>query len=176
VSIHFNAYAPHLFGLALLSANELFIVGGAAGTYNCPDWYNTIAHSADGGKTWDFKVDLDRRQRFFDISFIGDTGWIVGGGGTILRTLDHGKSWVVMNPTRSIASVDLYGVAFPGLNDVWAVGQGGVIVHTKDGGATWEKQNSKTTLRLERVSFIDVLRGWAAGHLGAVPGTISGGK
>jgi len=176
VTFRFTAYNPHLFSIALLSPNELFVVGGAAGTYNCPEWFNTIAHSADGGKTWDFKVDLDRKQRFFDVRFIGDTGWIVGGGGTILRTLDHGKTWVVMNPTRSITSVDLLGVAFPSLNHVWAVGQSGVIVHTGDGGSSWEKQASKTTLRLERVSFIDVLRGWAAAHLGVIPETISGGR
>ncbi|MBI3803657.1 MAG: PKD domain-containing protein [Nitrospirae bacterium] len=172
---HFTAYNPHLFSVVLLSATELFIVGGAAGTYDCPDWFNTIAHSADGGKTWDFKVDLDRKQRFFDVRFIGDVGWIVGGGGTILRTTDHGKNWTVMNPTRSIASTDLLGVAFPAPNQVWAVGQGGVTVHTPDGGSTWEKQDSKTTLRLERVWFIDALRGWAAGHLGAVTKTTSGG-
>lgn len=176
VAIHFTAYNPHLFSVALLSANELFIVGGAAGTYDCRDWFNTIAHSADGGKTWDFQVDLDRRQRFFDVQFRGDIGWIVGGGGTILRTLDHGKNWVVMNQTRSITSVDLLGVAFPALDNIWGVGTNGVIIHTRDNGATWEKQNSQTTLRLERVSFIDILRGWAAGHLGAVSRTTTGGN
>lgn len=176
VTITFRAYSPHLFSVALLSANELFIVGGAAGTYDCKDWFNTIAHSVDGGKTWDFQVDLDRKQRFFDVQFNGDVGWIVGGGGTILRTTDRGKNWTVMNPTRSITSVDLLGVAVPAPNQVWAVGQSGVIVATKDGGTSWTKQDSKTTLRLERVWFIDTLRGWAAGHLGVIPKTTSGGN
>jgi|GEM_PF-3029171 len=175
VTIHFNDYAPHLFSVDLLSANELFIVGGAAGTYNCQDWFNTIAHSADGGITWDFQVDLDQKQRFFDVKFIGDVGWVVGGGGSILRTTDRGKTWAVMNPTRSVTSTDLLGLAFPVLNQIWAVGENGVIVHTKDGGVSWEKQNSKTPLRLERVWFVDAFHGWAAAHLGAVPRTSSGG-
>lgn len=173
---HFTAYNPHLFSVAVLSPNELFIVGGAAGTFNCPDWFNTIAHSADGGKTWDFKVDLDRRQRFFDIHFIGDTGWIVGGGGTILRTTDHGRNWTVMNPNRTITSVELLGLAFPAPDKLWAVGSNGVIIHTKDGGVSWQVQPSKTTRRLERVSFIDAFRGWAAAHLGFVTRTGSGGN
>jgi photosystem II stability/assembly factor-like uncharacterized protein len=176
IQLHFTAYSPHLFGLDVLSPNELFIVGGAAGTYNCPEWFNTIAHSADGGVTWDFQVDLDRKQRLFDIHFIGDTGWAVGGTGTILKTVDHGKSWQVVNPHRSITGVDLLGLAFPAADQVWVVGADGFIGRTTDGGITWERQRSKTDLRLERVSFIDSLRGWAASHLGSVPKTESGGE
>lgn len=176
VQYHFTAYSPHLFGVDVPSPDEVFIVGGAAGTYDCPDWFNTIAHSADGGDTWDFKVDLDRKQRLFDIHFIGDTGWAVGGTGTILNSVDHGKSWQVVNPSRAITAVDLLGLAFPAANQVWVAGADGFIAHSQDGGISWERQSSKTDLRLERISFIDPLRGWAASHLGSVPRTTTGGE
>ncbi|HZR45399.1 MAG TPA: YCF48-related protein [Candidatus Manganitrophaceae bacterium] len=176
VQYHFHAYSPHLFGVDVPSPDEVFIVGGAAGTYDCPGWFNTIAHSADGGDTWDFHVDLDRKQRLFDIHFNGDTGWAVGGTGTILNSVDHGKSWQVVNPNRAITAVDLLGLAFPAANQVWVAGADGFIAHSGDGGVSWERQNSKTDLRLERISFIDPLRGWAASHLGSVPRTTTGGE
>jgi len=173
---HFTVYAPHLFGLDMLSANEVFVVGGDAGSIDCPNWENVIAHTTDGGDTWVFQYDLDRQRRFMDIHFIQDTGWAVGEGGMIMKSTDHGRSWVSANATRSITSSDLLGLAFPTLNTIWAVGSSGTIIYSGDGGQTFANQNSQTTLRLQRVWFTDILTGWAAGHLGVVPRTATGGQ
>src|SRR5579863_756314 len=173
---HFTVYAPHLFGLDMLSANELFVVGGDAGSIDCPHWENVIAHSSDGGTTWDFHYDLDRQRRFMDIHFIQDTGWAVGEGGMIMGSTDHGKTWVSADPNRAITTNDLLGLAFPSINTIWAVGSSGTIIYSNDGGKTFVNQNSQTTLRLQRVWFTDTLHGWAAGHLGVVPRTATGGE
>ncbi len=63
-------------------------------------------------------TDILRSSSFLDAC----TGWAVGGGGTILKTLDGGTNW-----TGSILSSSLYDVFFTRRGG-WAVGQGGVIL------------------------------------------------
>jgi photosystem II stability/assembly factor-like uncharacterized protein len=48
-------------------------------------------------------------------------------------------------------------------------------MHTIDGGAHWVAQNSGTTIRLNSITFIDLLSGWAVGNSGTILHTSDGG-
>jgi photosystem II stability/assembly factor-like uncharacterized protein len=68
-------------------------------------------------------------------SALGYTGWVVGEGGTILRTYGGGQNWAA----QTIGDVDFYGVH--GLPDSQALGRiigaGGILSYTYDGGESW---------------------------------------
>jgi photosystem II stability/assembly factor-like uncharacterized protein len=62
------------------------------------------------------------------------TGYMVGEGGTILKTADGGITWATQN---SGTSLDLYSVYFANAYTGYAVGASGTILKTTDGGDTW---------------------------------------
>ncbi len=71
-----------------------------------------------------------------DLQFISEnTGWVVGHGGTILKTTNGGDVWIQQN---SNTSTDLICVFF--LNDQvgWVGGYNGIILMTTNGGDNWE--------------------------------------
>lgn len=64
---------------------------------------------------------------------------------------------------RDRAGDRLASVTFVDRKHGWSVGGQGTILHTADGGATWREQDSGTDFILEKVFFIDSMRGWIAG-------------
>ena len=176
-----TAYTPHWFGLDVLSTNEIWISGGWDDGTGCPGWNRVIVHTTDGGATWVYQNELAQfgglggSGRYHDLHLIGNAGWAVGEIGAVLRTTDHGATWKQVTNTGA-GSTSLWGMAFPDPQNIWIVGSNGLILHSADGGTSWVKQNSNTTQRLERVWFVDAFFGWAAGHLGVVPKTSSGGN
>jgi photosystem II stability/assembly factor-like uncharacterized protein len=99
--------------------------------------------------------------------------WVVGFGGTIMGTVDGGKTWLRQ---ASGTTVDLLGVSFADAKHGWVTGLRGTILATKNGGLTWDKQNSGTLTPLYGVHFINADRGWAVGPQGTVVTTGDGGK
>ncbi|HEX9970654.1 MAG TPA: YCF48-related protein, partial [bacterium] len=91
---------------------------------------------------------------FVDVS----TGWAVGGGGTILKTIDEGSTWITQN--SGVPGV-LESVHFVDTKIGWTVG-GNVILKTIDGGEIWIPKISGAG-GLESVFFIDSNIGWAVG-------------
>jgi len=68
------------------------------------------------------------------------TGYIVGTGGTIMKTFDGGDTWNILN---SGTLYDLYDLSFPNANTGYAVGANGIILKTTDAGTSWiNKSNS----------------------------------
>ncbi len=99
--------------------------------------------------------------------------WVVGSGGTIMRTDDGGKTWVQQ---ASGTTADLLGMSFTDARHGWVSGLAGTILSTRDGGATWNKQSSGTSTPLYGIHFIDAVHGWAVGLQGTVVTTVDGGK
>lgn len=98
-------------------------------------------------------------------------GWIVGEGGTILRTTNGGRSW---SAQTSGTTHTLRGVHFVDARKGWVVGNLGTILHTRDGGASWNPQTTQVTLAIDDVFFVDARRGWAR-TTGGVVRTTNGG-
>jgi len=109
--------------------------------------------------------------------FFADTlrGWAVGFGGTVLSTVDGGRTW---RPQRLATTAWLQGVSFlPDGQRGWVVGLDGTVLATADGGKTWNSQPSGTSAGLRGIAFLDDgQRGWAVGDMGTVLATADGGK
>lgn len=77
-------------------------------------------------------------------------GYIVGNGGTILKSDNGGYSWADISPNTTEI---LYGVAFKDEFTGVAVGANGTILYTSNGGATWSTLFSGTTAGLNDVEY-----------------------
>jgi hypothetical protein len=114
-------------------------------------------------------------EYLLDVCFIDDNvGWAVGGGATILKTVDGGQNWVAQTAP---VGVDPYfkGVCFADSLEGWVVGLSGTVIHTTDSGASWEIQPTPTLFGLRWVDFVDNDTGWAVGYGGTILHTDDGG-
>ena len=111
------------------------------------------------------------RPRLNAVSFVDNKrGWAVGASGTVVSTVDGGRTWRNQN---SNTDVDLLDVKFTNANEGWAVGAEGTIIHTTDGGRIWQPEPSGVTHTLERVCFVNSQAGWAVGFGGTIIARVS---
>jgi photosystem II stability/assembly factor-like uncharacterized protein len=102
------------------------------------------------------------------------TGYVVGYGTgvRIMKTIDGGFNWVVLNAnTTNILS----SVFFANKNIGYSVGQSGTIVKTIDGGNNWTSQSSNTVVSLNSIFSPDTSIGYAVGSQGVIIKTTDGG-
>jgi photosystem II stability/assembly factor-like uncharacterized protein len=102
------------------------------------------------------------------------TGWVVGDGGFIRRTVDGGASWAA--PAVAATSRDLYDVWFVNASVGYAVGDYGTVVKTADGGARWTEISKGSLASLNAVDFTgDGVKGLAVGNGGLILRTLDRG-
>ena len=104
-------------------------------------------------------------RALYNVDFRDDNeGYIVGGGGTILRTEDGGRNWekVKTNFPDTFLRVD-----FADDKNGWIVGKNGTILRSSDKGRTWLKQDSQTKSNLYGL-FITKKFGFAVGADGTI--------
>ena len=66
------------------------------------------------------------KLRLLGIAFIDKKrGWVVGYGGTVLRTHDAGETWIVQ---ESATPANLYSISLHKSERGYAVGAGGVVL------------------------------------------------
>jgi photosystem II stability/assembly factor-like uncharacterized protein len=109
-----------------------------------------------------------------------NNGFVVGAGGTILKTTDAGESWQIKS---SGTKLGLTNVMFPSQQVGYAVGGSGywqgyksLIIKTFDGGQTWNVVFYDSIGPFSSVFFIDDLTGYVGGDSGVVFKTINGGN
>jgi photosystem II stability/assembly factor-like uncharacterized protein len=102
-----------------------------------------ILHTADGGATWEMQpLPAGVNDAVKGIKGLSrSVAWAVTLGGTVMRTLDGGRNWVV---------VPHYGVAIKQINRIDAMGEDiwiadsysaeGAMVHSADFGLTWKRE------------------------------------
>ncbi|HXG92716.1 MAG TPA: YCF48-related protein, partial [Blastocatellia bacterium] len=87
----------------------------------------------------------------YSVQFVdGETGYIVGDHGLILKTSNGGLSW---REQRSGTDAQLFHLSFQDERG-WVVGTGGIILHTDNGGQNWYPQRSGVKDDLNRVYFV----------------------
>jgi photosystem II stability/assembly factor-like uncharacterized protein len=115
-------------------------------------------------------------SNLLSVSFANDnTGWSVGMGGKIIKTINGGSSWTTQ--TSGISS-DLYSVCAIDTNTAISVGNANTIIRTTDGGATWSIINAPANASLRAVWFLNSTIGFITGgsiNSGIVFKTTNGG-
>lgn len=153
-----TGYADFMMSVAAVSASKAWAVsstdgsilkttnGGDSWTVNSPAmslnsitavdsqvlWAagDGIYKSTNGGNSW--KKQYSGPYGLYSIAAVdNETAWAVGHRGTMLKTVDGGKTWFPQNPR---VSAEINGVACVNANVAWAVGPGGIVLHTTDGG------------------------------------------
>jgi len=118
---------PHsaLNGLHFLDASEGWVAGSRG----------QIAHTDDGGQSWDDR-SLDNERNVHDVHFVDAlTGFAVGNRGLLQRTDDGGLSWTPV--AHLFGDVSFNAVAFDGAGNGWIGGDDGLALHSDDGGNSW---------------------------------------
>jgi photosystem II stability/assembly factor-like uncharacterized protein len=157
-----------------------------------------LASYAQGAWHW-ISVNAPTSQPLHAVAFgatsgAKGSGWIVGDGGTILRSTDGGYSWSAQNwsdPLVRFTSVS----TLDGM-EAWAVGGGtrtvaesdnpnqtvavpfGIVIHTDDGGATWKQSISGVTpssLGMCCVAAASQSTAWLLGPYSSIRKTVTGG-
>lgn len=108
---------------------------------------------------------------FFDTQ----SGWAVGGQGTILSTQDGGERW-----TGQVSGTlaRLRGVQFVNAQTGWVVSEDGEILQTRDGGNTWSMTSGQlgSGRGFSAVTFAGERKGWVVGEYGTLLATSDGGE
>jgi len=150
--------------------------------------YGTMIHTEDGGDTWTVgrvpedvvlpEIALDMGVEPGDVNLYGlsygdaDHVWTVGEFGTIMASVDGGRTWTQQpGPFEST----LFGAYFTDAQRGWAVGIDSVILRTEDGGATWAVEAPPVPQRSFYDVVIDGQHGWIVGDSGTVLRSNDGG-
>jgi len=112
-------------------------------------------------------------NQLVSLNFINETtGWSVGEYGTILKTIDGGNTWRIIEIPQLNYLRDVY---FPTAATGYIVGEDGIILKSIDGGESWTQQLNPFTNNLNRVRFINETTGWIVGEKGLILHANNGG-
>ena len=128
--------------------------------------------TTDGGTHWVQQRTATRYLLLGGAVTNNGRGFLVGAGGTILRSDDFGSTWQSIS-LRNTRSARLSAVSVIG-NFAWTVG-GARMFHTIDAGRSWSAQQVNNAADLFDIKFIDAQEGWAVGAQGTVLHTTDGG-
>ncbi len=101
---------------------------------------------------------------------------LAGGGGTLVDSGDHGRTWRAAIFLSERPAQKLNSIFFADPRFGWTAGNGGVIFSTNDGGETWRKQLSGTGSNIYDIAFRDQMNGFAVGEAGSILRTDDGGS
>lgn len=99
------------------------------------------------------------------------TGWVVGDGGTTLRTNNSGQTWTQV----AITGIDVEDIAFADALNGIMVGDNGSTLRTTNGGTTWSVVPSGQGQTLYTVAYGAAGVVYSAGRDGAVARSTNGG-
>lgn len=108
-----------------------------------------------------------------DIAFTNDkTGYVVGQGGTILKTTDMGEKWEYMSSGQLI---NYNMVHFTDEHTGYVTGGGGFMMKTTDSGETWARLETGMTHTAYNMHWIDNNTGFLCGGIRELLKTTDGG-
>ena len=101
-----------------------------------------------------------------------ETGYAVGGSGTILKTINGGTTWTKL---QSGTTKNLNSVKFTNPQTGYVVGDSGTLMKTSNGGITWTA-NHDYSQKLTCVFFVTADTGFVTGYGGTIIKTVDGGQ
>jgi photosystem II stability/assembly factor-like uncharacterized protein len=158
-----------------VAASEPGHVWAVALEYNLGTGVMTSAlyRSSDCGRSFVRSLLEEEPYYMSSICFVGDTeGWICGGHGLLLHTLDKGDTWV-RTPFPSVTNLDI--VEFTNSLNGWALNRQGTVYSTTDGGGHWRESHLHDATDIRGLAFRDSKNGWAVGTEGRAYETMDGG-
>lgn len=128
---------------------------------------NFISGSAtlDTDTLWIPQISNTTSDLYSTYFFNNNIGWIVGAGGTILKTLDGGLNWTIKNSGLTSA---LYSVWFIDSLSGFVVGANGKLMLTTDGGEIWQEKNLGFNTYLNEIKINSNGIGWIVGNDGLI--------
>jgi photosystem II stability/assembly factor-like uncharacterized protein len=130
----------------------------------------TVLKTTNGGLNW-ISQPLGTSEDIYDIHFIGQTGYIVGGTQTIpiiFKTTNGGMSWQSQTVTLTY---HLHSVFLTDSENAHAVSDAGKIIRTTNGGTNWTVQTNNPDYNLNKVFFVNANTGFIVGtyrlHIGS---------
>ncbi|MCF8237491.1 MAG: hypothetical protein K9I85_05005 [Saprospiraceae bacterium] len=102
--------------------------------------YGAVFLSEDGAQTWSY-LDITG-DHFMAIEMVdGQIGYMVGYGGTILKTTDGWRTWMYVRngDSLSVSNTPFRALAFMDSARGVLVGDAGTVWVTRDGGEHWDK-------------------------------------
>jgi photosystem II stability/assembly factor-like uncharacterized protein len=105
---------------------------------------------------WAWAMDGGPDSDLNDIQFLGNTGWIVGNYGTLLRTT-NGSSWDTIPTNRQD---HLTAVSFVNTQIGWIGGANGLLLKSTNGGTSWEKLSIPVSGAIQKIKFLDEDKGY----------------
>ncbi|MEO8209395.1 MAG: T9SS type A sorting domain-containing protein [bacterium] len=131
--------------------DEYFIISGASGKiFRSSDPVTDPWVEKNSGTTNNINFLKNNERNDTSITYG------VGDNGTIVRSLNQGMTWTVLN---SSVSGKLNGIDFTNLNtdNLIAIGDSGLIIKTTNGGANWITLNSGVTKNLNSIYVINFI-------------------
>lgn len=131
--------------------------------------YGTMFRSTNGGKTWLQHPSLD--DFFLSLHFpTPSVGYAVGWHGTILKTIDAGKTWEKLRNGDALTVKDrvMRAVYFVDAESGYIVGDEGLLLETSNGGKTWlQVENTARNIHFYSI-FVANKKAWVVGSEGKI--------
>jgi photosystem II stability/assembly factor-like uncharacterized protein len=120
-----------------------------------------LMRSDDGGGRWKRSDTVFTRETLLDVCAIdARSAWMVGSGGTVLRTFNGGMTWVEQYRDDSL---ELNHIDAWGSSTAWAAGHGGAVIRTEDYGAHWTPRDTGTAANFDHVAAVGPREAWVSG-------------
>ena len=106
--------------------------------------FGDIAHTEDGGKTWQPWLDHIDNPNFYDLNAVAEVGgqiYIAGEQGIVYRLDAAHEKFVALSTGYGGSLFGLTGT----VKTLIAFGMEGMIYHSEDRGQTWERSNNTST-------------------------------
>lgn len=117
----------YYFGKVKVIEKDIWILGAENREAHSQGDLGVVLRSRNSGLSWENKTPSSRAI-FYDIIKSGNSLWLIGSGGQILRSPDNGDSWItVPSPTTA----DLLSVHFVDARSGWITGDRGTVLGLK---------------------------------------------
>ena len=149
--------SDRFYDLALLGPKQALISG----------YDGKLLKTEDSGVSWK-RVETGTRNALYSIDFAADkkTGWMVGQGAEILKTIDGGQTWTeqgghiylsdecrqaggdpdATEQANKCPLAPLFAVSVIDANSAVAIGDRSTLTKTTDGGKTWKTSTLKSPM------------------------------
>ncbi|MBN1447780.1 MAG: choice-of-anchor D domain-containing protein [Bacteroidetes bacterium] len=124
---------------------------------------------------WQWLNPLPEGNEFFDATFsTAQTGWVIGGNGTLLQSTDGGMTWSTRE--NILRTTPFLGLSIAFVDELTGVisMNNGLLLRTSDGGQIWELL-PRTGMVIQKVRTAPDGSLWGIGSLGIIARSIDGG-